>query len=96
MRAWRQLAACGVALAVALLVASGTALGQQASDGSAPWTAPRTADGQPDLQGVWASDSATPLERPAELADQATLTEEEVATRTPATPRSARACSGPR
>ena len=50
--------------------------------GSAPegWKAPRTADGQPDLQGIWASDSATPLERPAELADKVFLTDEEVAT----------------
>ena len=43
------------------------------------WTAPRTPDGYPDLQGVWASDSATPLERPEELADTATLSDEQVA-----------------
>ena len=79
MRTWQQLAACGVALAVALLIAPGAALGQQAAEGSEGWTVPRTADGQPDLQGVWASDSATPLERPAELADKAALTDEEVA-----------------
>jgi hypothetical protein len=30
------------------------------------WTAPRTADGHPDLQGVWANNIATPLERPKE------------------------------
>ena len=41
---------------------------------------PRTADGHPDLQGVWASDSATPLQRPEELADKPFLTDEEVAT----------------
>ena len=43
------------------------------------WTAPRAADGHPDLQGVWANNNATPLERPKELAGRASLTDEEVA-----------------
>jgi hypothetical protein len=42
------------------------------------WTAARTPDGQPDLQGVWANNNATPLERPKALADRQFLTEEEV------------------
>ena len=43
------------------------------------WVVPRTPDGHPDLQGVWANNSATPLERPESLADKSELTEEEVA-----------------
>ena len=39
----------------------------------------RTPWGDPDLQGVWDFRTITPLERPAELADQAFLTEEEAA-----------------
>jgi hypothetical protein len=40
---------------------------------------PRTPDGQPDLQGVWTNSTLTPLERPAELAGKAVLTEQEAA-----------------
>ena len=43
------------------------------------WTAPRTPDGQPDLQGVWLSNGATPLERPKGLEGKPFLTEAEVA-----------------
>jgi hypothetical protein len=43
------------------------------------WSVSRTVDGQPDLQGVWANNNATPLERPKELAGRAFLTEQEVA-----------------
>ncbi|MBV8846251.1 MAG: hypothetical protein JO307_25880 [Bryobacterales bacterium] len=43
------------------------------------WTAPRTPDGRPDLQGVWTNATITPFERPAELASKPVLTEKEVA-----------------
>ena len=72
----RFLAVCVTLIAFGLAAPTGAAA-QGAPD---PWTPSRTADGQPDLQGIWASDSATPLERPAELADKTTLTDEEVAT----------------
>jgi hypothetical protein len=43
------------------------------------WTPQRTIYGQPDFQGFWATATLTPLERPAELADKAYLTEQEAA-----------------
>ena len=46
---------------------------------SAEWTLGRTPDGQPDLQGVWANNSATPVERPRHLADTAEFSDEELA-----------------
>jgi hypothetical protein len=42
------------------------------------WRAPRTPEGQPDLQGVWANNTATPMERPKELEGRTSLTDEEV------------------
>jgi hypothetical protein len=40
---------------------------------------PRTADGQPDIQGVWNNATLTPLERPAAMASKAFLTPAEAA-----------------
>ncbi len=39
---------------------------------------PRTPDGHPDFHGFWANNIATPLQRPAELANRARLTDAEV------------------
>ena len=43
------------------------------------WTPPRTHNGQPDLQGIWLNNRATPLERPKALEGRASLTDAEVA-----------------
>ncbi|MEY3666519.1 MAG: hypothetical protein RL572_59 [Pseudomonadota bacterium] len=41
------------------------------------YRAPRTADGYPNLQGMWTNNTITPLERPPELADRPFLSEAE-------------------
>ena len=51
--------------------------GQTSTDGR--YVVPRTVDGQPDLQGVWANNTATPMERPAALEGKDALTDEELA-----------------
>jgi hypothetical protein len=71
---------CLACLSASLLVVSIEALAPRTAHGQTkPWTPPLTPYGQPDLQGVWWNNSATPLERPKQLADRARLTDEEVA-----------------
>src|SRR5689334_13102570 len=59
-------------------VAQTAAVGKKAH-ASKTWTAPLTSGGQPDLQGVWLDNSATPLERPKALEARQFLTDAEVA-----------------
>ena len=42
-----------------------------------PWQAPRTALGQPDLQGNWTNESVTRLERRPEIGERLVMTEDE-------------------
>jgi hypothetical protein len=44
---------------------------------AAPYKAPRTAFGQPDLTGFWSNATLTPFTRPAKLGDRAAYTEDE-------------------
>ena len=75
----RRLAAWFAVTALVLLApAGGAAQTAGAADG---WSAPRTAWGDPDLQGSWTNTTTTPLERPDDLADQERLTAEERAAR---------------
>ncbi len=76
-RRTRYLAVVATLAAQAVTVRNGEA--QQDTVTPEAWTAPRTASGQPDLQGHWTNDTFTPLERPAELGDKQTFTAEEAA-----------------
>jgi hypothetical protein len=67
--------ACIVA-AVATVALYAPVSGQVSGRG---YSAPRNADGHPDLQGFWTNDTVTPLERPAEFGDKEVLTPEEAA-----------------
>ena len=64
-----------IALPVCLIVLLPLAAGAQ----SASDEIPRTAWGAPDLQGIYDFGTATPFQRPAELAGRATFTAEEAA-----------------
>jgi hypothetical protein len=52
-----------------------------AKKSSKPWTAPRTSWGDPDLGGTYSNSTIVPLERPAEFAGKAELTDQESAAR---------------
>ena len=70
----RRLASLGMLAAVAAFVCL-LAAPAAAQD----WTVPRTAWGEPDIQGVWDFRTVTPMERPDEFQGQEFLTEEEAA-----------------
>ena len=73
---WVTVWGLAAVLAVAAAVAPAPAAAQPAESG---WVVPRTPDGRADLQGVWANNNITPLQRPEAWAGRETLSDEELA-----------------
>lgn len=66
------------ASSVAALLLVGVSLAGQSPRSKTAWTAPHMSDGHPDMQGVWANNSMTPLERPALFGMRATMSDAEL------------------
>ena len=67
------------AIIVCVLLAAGPVGAQTPGSVGERWTVPRTPAGRPDLQGIWTTQTFTPLQRPDRFAGKEFLTEEEAA-----------------
>ena len=57
---------------------SAPATSAKTTDANKTWKVPRTPDGHPSFEGVWANNSVTPLQRPPQWAGKTTLSDAEV------------------
>ena len=65
------------AVAVAVVAAAGVVILSPARSTAESAAAPKTPWGEPDLQGIWTDETATPLQRSARFANQEVFTEEQ-------------------
>jgi len=77
-RLYPALAVVALVLVVLVVASLGAQTPAPAGSASAAWTVPRTADGHPDLRGVWGNNSVTPMTRPRQWKDKASLSETEL------------------
>jgi hypothetical protein len=71
--------AAAVGAALLMFAPAATPQTKLAAKTAKSWTPPRTAAGQPDLQGYWTNATLIPLERPVELGNKEFYTEAEAA-----------------
>jgi len=62
-----------------LMIVLGSTVSAATLAGQTSWKPSRTTDGHPNLQGVWANNTVTPLQRPKQWAGKTTLTDAEIA-----------------
>src|SRR6185503_8493839 len=75
--AWAMRRFVLLVVAGSAFAAAATLVAQTSHGGARNWTPPKTAWGEPDLQGTWTNETITPFERPKHLADKPFLTKEE-------------------
>jgi hypothetical protein len=66
-------------IATSIVIVAALAIGLSGQSTNKSWSVPRMPDGKPDMQGVWANNGMTPLERPKQFGTRATMTDAELA-----------------